>query len=95
MWLKGNAKFLLGNPQLSMADLSLVSEIMQLEVLSDSERDRILGPHEKIRGWVQNVKKATSPHFDEVHELILKVKTRTAATLGSELSKDLKTASKL
>nr|ABA94508.1 retrotransposon protein, putative, Ty1-copia subclass [Oryza sativa Japonica Group] len=95
MWLKGNAKFLLGNPQLSMADLSLVCEIMQLEVLSDSERDRILGPHEKIRGWVQNVKKATSPHFDEVHELILKVKTRTAATLGSELSKDLKTASKL
>uniref|UniRef100_A0A0E0BKR5 Glutathione S-transferase n=1 Tax=Oryza glumipatula TaxID=40148 RepID=A0A0E0BKR5_9ORYZ len=95
MWLKGNAKFLMGNPQLSIADLSLVCEIMQLEVLSDSERDRILGPHERIRSWVQNVKKATSPHFDEVHELILKAKTRTAAKLGSELSKDLKIASKL
>lgn len=95
MWLKGNAKFLLGNPQLSIADLSLVCEIMQLEVLGDSERDRILGPHEKIRSWVQNVKKATSPHFDEVHELIFKMKERMAAKRQSEPSKDLKTSSKL
>lgn len=95
MWLKGNAKFLLGNPQLSIADLSLVCEIMQLEVLGDSERDRILGPHEKIHSWVQNVKKATSPHFDEVHELIFKMKERMAAKRQSEPSKDLKTASKL
>lgn len=33
LWLKGDAKFLLGNPQPSIADLSLVCEIMQLEVL--------------------------------------------------------------
>lgn len=32
VWLKGDAKFLLGNPQPSIADLSLVCEIMQLEV---------------------------------------------------------------
>lgn len=31
-WLKGNAKFLLGSLQPSIADLSLVCEIMQLEV---------------------------------------------------------------
>ncbi|KAF0896886.1 hypothetical protein E2562_029574 [Oryza meyeriana var. granulata] len=95
MWLKGDAKFLLGNPQLSIADLSLVCEIMQLEVLGESERDRILGPHEKIRSWIQNVKKATSPHFDEAHDLLFKVKAHREAKLGSELSKDLKTASKL
>ena len=32
VWLKGDAKFLNGNPQPSIADLSLVCEIMQLEV---------------------------------------------------------------
>ncbi|XP_006663010.2 glutathione S-transferase T1 [Oryza brachyantha] len=95
MWLKGDAKFLMGNPQLSIADLSLVCEIMQLEVLGDTERDRILGPHEKIRSWIQNVKKATSPHFEEVHELILKAKEHTAAKLRSGPSIDLKAASKL
>lgn len=31
-WLKGNGKFLLGSNQPSIADLSLVCEIMQLEV---------------------------------------------------------------
>ena len=31
-WLKGNAKFLLGSNQLSIADLSLVCELMQLQV---------------------------------------------------------------
>lgn len=32
IWLKGNGKFLLGSSQPSIADLSLVCEIMQLEV---------------------------------------------------------------
>jgi glutathione S-transferase len=31
-WLKGDAKFLHGNPQPSIADLSLMCEITQLEV---------------------------------------------------------------
>lgn len=31
-WLEGNGKFLLGSSQPSVADLSLVCEIMQLEV---------------------------------------------------------------
>ncbi|XP_066339276.1 glutathione S-transferase T1-like [Miscanthus floridulus] len=33
VWLKGDAKFLLGSPQPSIADLSLVCEIMQLEMV--------------------------------------------------------------
>ena len=32
IWLKGNGRFLLGGNQPSIADLSLVCEIMQLEV---------------------------------------------------------------
>lgn len=34
-WLKGNGRFLLGSNQPSIADLSLVCEIMQLEVCID------------------------------------------------------------
>lgn len=34
-WLKGNGRFLLGSSQPSIADLSLVCEIMQLEVKRD------------------------------------------------------------
>lgn len=33
IWLKGNGRFLLGGLQPSIADLSLVCEIMQLEVI--------------------------------------------------------------
>jgi glutathione S-transferase len=33
VWLKGDSRFLLGNSQPSIADLSLVCELMQLEVL--------------------------------------------------------------
>ena len=45
-WLKGRGRFLLGSTQPSIADLSLVCEIMQLEVMilcfstcSSSQRD--------------------------------------------------------
>ncbi|KAM0913067.1 hypothetical protein ACQ4PT_012423 [Festuca glaucescens] len=89
VWLKGNAKFLNGNPQPSIADLSLVCEITQLELVGDERRNRILGPREKIRTWMGNVKKATSPHFEDAHELIFKVKARLSSAAG------MKTASKL
>ncbi|KAL6638610.1 hypothetical protein ACP70R_023721 [Stipagrostis hirtigluma subsp. patula] len=98
VWLKGDTKFLLGSPQPSIADLSLVCEIMQLEILGDDVRDRFLGAHEKIRTWVDNVKKATSPHFEEAHELLFQVKARMqnkAANQGSGPTTKLKIASKL
>ncbi|RWR72182.1 glutathione S-transferase T1-like protein [Cinnamomum micranthum f. kanehirae] len=75
-WLKGNAKFLLGSLQPSIADLSLVCEIMQLEVLDEKDRDRILGPHKKILQWIENLKYVTKPHFDEAHEILYKAKAR-------------------
>ncbi|KAL5660328.1 hypothetical protein ACJX0J_027453, partial [Zea mays] len=74
VWLKGDAKFLLGSPQPSIADLSLVCEIMQLEIFGDEVRDRFLGAHERILVWMDKVKKATSPHFEEAHELLFQVK---------------------
>ncbi|XP_026661695.2 glutathione S-transferase T1 isoform X2 [Phoenix dactylifera] len=83
IWLKGNAKFLLGNSQPTIADLSLVCEIMQLEVLYEKDRLRILGPHEKILQWIDNVKCATNPHFDEVHAFLFQIKPRLHCQLAS------------
>ncbi|CAD6207790.1 unnamed protein product [Miscanthus lutarioriparius] len=101
VWLKGDAKFLLGNPQPSIADLSLVCEIMQLEILGDEVRDRFLGAHEKILIWMDKVRKATSPHFEEANELLFQVKARmlqrkaAASNQAFEPSTKLKIASKL
>jgi len=99
VWLKGDAKFLLGIPQPSIADLSLVCEIMQLEILGDEVRDRFLGAHERILVWMDKVKKATSPHFEEAHELLFQVKkarmVQGSSSKAFESSTKLKTASKL
>ncbi|KAJ8766186.1 hypothetical protein K2173_021703 [Erythroxylum novogranatense] len=76
IWLKGNGKFLLGSMQPSIADLSLVCEIMQLEVLHEKDRYRLLGPHKKVQKWIEDTKSATRPHFDEVHKVIFLVKER-------------------
>ncbi|CAN6302677.1 unnamed protein product [Urochloa humidicola] len=83
VWLNGGAKFLLGSPQPSIADLSLVCEIMQLEILGDDARDRFLGAHDKILIWMDNVKRATSPHFEEAHELLFQVKALHARQVYS------------
>ncbi|XP_023552205.1 glutathione S-transferase T1-like [Cucurbita pepo subsp. pepo] len=84
-WLKGNGKFLLGGFKPSIADLSLVCEIMQLELLDEKDRSRILGPYQKVREWVENTKNAANPHFDEVHKLLFKLK----ATLQKQRSEKL------
>ncbi|URE04739.1 Glutathione S-transferase [Musa troglodytarum] len=88
LWLKGNAKFLSGNFQPSIADLSLVCEIMQLEVVDEKDRDRILGPHPRILQWIENVKSATSPHFEEVHGFLYKVKARLHSRLANTKRND-------
>ncbi|XP_022985460.1 glutathione S-transferase T1-like [Cucurbita maxima] len=84
-WLKGNGKFLVGSLKPSIADLSLVCEIMQLELLDEKERSRILGPYQKVREWVENTRNAANPHFDEVHKLLFKLK----ATLQKQRSEKL------
>ncbi|XP_043717299.1 glutathione S-transferase T1-like isoform X2 [Telopea speciosissima] len=76
IWLKKNGKFLLGSSQPSIADLSLVCEIMQLEVLEEKDVNRLLGPHKKILQWIEDTRNATSPHFDEVHKILFKAKAR-------------------
>ncbi|KAL7167514.1 hypothetical protein ACSBR2_038055 [Camellia fascicularis] len=75
-WLKENGQFLLGNSQPSIADLSLVCEIMQLEVMEEEDRNRILGPHKKVQRWIEDTKLATSPHFEEFHGVLYQVKAK-------------------
>ncbi|KAJ6849883.1 glutathione S-transferase T1-like [Iris pallida] len=76
IWLGGDSKFLLGNDQPSIADLSLVCEVMQMELLDEKDRERIMEPHKKISQWVENFKAATSPHFDDVHDHLYKAKAK-------------------
>jgi len=72
-----------------------------LQILGDEVRDRFLGAHEKILIWMDKVRKATSPHFEEANELLFQVKARmlqrkaTASNQAFEPSTKLKIASKL
>lgn len=68
IWLSGNGRFLAGSYQPSIADLSLACEVMQLELLDRRDVDMLLGPHEKVRKWLEKVKEVTKPHFEEVHD---------------------------
>ncbi|KAL5727510.1 glutathione transferase [Ranunculus cassubicifolius] len=74
IWLQGNRKFLLGSNQPSIADISLVCEITQLELLDEKDITRLLGPHKKVLQWIEDTKKATSPHFEEAHGVLFKAK---------------------
>ncbi|CAN8232785.1 unnamed protein product [Cochlearia groenlandica] len=75
-WLKGNGKFLVGSNQPSIADLSLVCELMQLQLLEEKDRVRLLSPHKKVEEWIENTKKATMPHFEMVHKTLFGAKEK-------------------
>jgi len=75
-----------------------LSAICGLQILGDDVRDRILGGREKILIWIDNVKKATSPHFEEAHKLLFETKERMrsrGAAAADYPSTKLKIASKL
>ncbi|PWA63766.1 glutathione S-transferase [Artemisia annua] len=74
-WLK-DGRFLVGSFQPSIADISLVCGIMQLELLSKKDHDRILSPYKKVLQWIEDTKSVTAPHFDEVHGILFKVQKR-------------------
>ncbi|CAI0414434.1 unnamed protein product [Linum tenue] len=94
-WLKGSGKFLLGGNQPSIADISLVCELMQLEVLDDMDRNRVLSPHKKVLQWIEYTKDATSPHFDEVHRVLFKVKEMLKTLRSTESSLNKKVQSRM
>ncbi|KAE9607739.1 hypothetical protein Lal_00013450 [Lupinus albus] len=85
IWLKGNGRYLLGSFQPSIADLSMVCEIMQLELLDEKDRDRILGPHKKVQQWIESTRNATKPHFDEVHNVLYKMKLKLSLQRSNQV----------
>ncbi|KAJ6962438.1 glutathione S-transferase T1-like [Populus alba x Populus x berolinensis] len=92
VWLKGSGRFLLGGNQPSIADLSLVCELMQLEVLDEKDCSRILCPYKKVQQWMEDTKNATRPHFDEVHQILFKAKVKLQKVRSmSTKSENLKT----
>ncbi|KAL5188767.1 Glutathione S-transferase T1 [Glycine soja] len=76
IWLNGDGHFLLGVSQPSIADLSMVCELMQLEVLDEKDRSRILSPYKKVLQWIEDTRTATNPHFEEVHNILYKAKKK-------------------
>ncbi|EPS65585.1 hypothetical protein M569_09192 [Genlisea aurea] len=73
-WLEGSGRFLLSSSQPSIADLSLVCEMMQLETVNEKDRERILSPYKRVQKWIEATRNATSLHFDEVHSVLFKAK---------------------
>ncbi|THU66583.1 hypothetical protein C4D60_Mb05t15670 [Musa balbisiana] len=59
-----------------------------VQVVDEEDRDRVLGPHPKILQWIENVKSATSPHFEEVHAILHKVKARLHGRLANAKPND-------
>ncbi|XP_059276149.1 glutathione S-transferase T1-like [Lycium ferocissimum] len=88
VWLQKKGRFLLGSGQPSIADLSLVCEIMQLEVLDEKDRERIIGPYKRVLKWIDDTKDAMEPHFQEVHLILFKAKEKfhkQRYTVGSSI----------
>ncbi|MED6126951.1 Glutathione S-transferase theta-1, variant 2 [Stylosanthes scabra] len=76
IWLNGDGGFLCNGIQPSLADLSMVCELMQLEVLDERDRSRILSPYKKVLQWIENTRTATNPHFEEVHNILYRAKKK-------------------
>ncbi|KDP25451.1 hypothetical protein JCGZ_20607 [Jatropha curcas] len=94
-WLKGSGRFLVGSNQPSIADLSLVCEIMQLEVLDEKDRNRILGPRRKVQQWIEDTRNATRPHFNEVHQILFKVKAKLEKQRSKRAINETESSSKI
>ncbi|CAN4127387.1 unnamed protein product [Withania somnifera] len=76
VWLQKKGWFLLGSGQPSITDLSLVCEIMQFEVLDEKDRERIIGPYNRVLKWIDDTENAMEPHFQEVHVMLFKAKEK-------------------
>ncbi|XP_074333591.1 glutathione S-transferase T1-like isoform X1 [Apium graveolens] len=70
---QGEVGYVPGNFQPSISDLSLVCEIMQLQLVPESDRNRILSPFKKVLQWIEDIRNATNPYFDQLHSFILEL----------------------
>jgi len=48
------------------------------QLLGEDEVAALLSSKERVTAWIAAVKKATSPHFDEVHKMVYRNAARRA-----------------
>ncbi|XP_039141239.1 glutathione S-transferase T1-like [Dioscorea cayenensis subsp. rotundata] len=97
IWLKGKLRsscWEIFQPSIADPQPSLC-EIMQLELLDKKDRERILNPHKKILQWIENVKVATNPHFEEVHAVLYKVRAKLHSNPSSISGESIKSGPKV
>ena len=56
--------------------------------MSEKDYERILSPYKKVLQWIEDTKKATAPHFDEVHEFLFKAQKRIRERMETEFVKN-------
>ena len=66
-----------------------------MQLLDTKDKERILNPHEKILQWIENVKAATNPHFEEVHAILYKVKAKLHNNMSSMNDAPMKSGPKV
>ncbi|KAI3426897.1 hypothetical protein D9Q98_006841 [Chlorella vulgaris] len=79
VWLR-DGSFVAGQAQISIADLLLACEVEQLCLLDGAVQgpgmEELLGPHSRLLAWLDRVRSACSPHYDDVHALLRKSRQR-------------------
>ncbi|CAH1451423.1 unnamed protein product [Lactuca virosa] len=88
VWLKLDGSFLGGSSQPSIADLSLSCEVMQLELLGEKDYHRILSPYKKVKKWIEDVRSATTPYFDEIHEYLFEYQKGIREQMATQSGKN-------
>jgi glutathione S-transferase len=48
-----------------------------LQLLDEEDVAALLGPKTGVTAWIAAVKRATGPHFDEVHKMVYRSISRT------------------
>lgn len=43
---------------------------IMIQAGDEDDRDRILSPHKRVVKWMEDVKSASAPHFEEVHAIM-------------------------
>jgi len=66
-----HGKFLQNADEVSIADVSLVCEVTQLQMLGSEGQEKVLGGRDRIKKWMADVEDATSPYFHDVHQEVL------------------------
>lgn len=80
-----DSKFIGGSEDVSVADLLGVCELMQLYPVFEEE---VYTSNPKVKAWMERVKEALNPHFDEGHAIIYRTRevyTKLGPQLGANL----------